>query len=103
MRETENGAFITLTGELDLAASTELEAQLDRLERRSPGTIVIDLRNLAFIDSSGLRLLLAADARARNSGRRVAFVRGPDAVQRVFEMALLDRRLSFVFDTGDEP
>jgi anti-anti-sigma factor len=53
------------------------------------------------MDSSGLRLVLEADMRARRDGRRLVVVRGPDAVHRVFTVATLDKRLEFVDDPSD--
>jgi anti-anti-sigma factor len=87
---------IAIRGELDISGVEELERSLAELESEQPQVLVIDLRGVTFLDSSGLRALLAADRRARRAGRRLALVRGPEPVQRVFEIALLDRRLTFV-------
>lgn len=87
---------LALRGELDLGAVDELEQALAAVEREQPQVIVIDLRDVTFLDSSGLRTLLAADRRAKSAGRRLALVPGPESVHRVFEIALLDRRLTFV-------
>jgi anti-anti-sigma factor len=59
---------------------------------------VIDLRGLEFMDSTGLRTLVSADQRARNAGRRLAIVRGPEAVDRIFNVTRLDERLELVDD-----
>jgi anti-anti-sigma factor len=48
--------------------------------------LIVDLSELDFMDSVGLRLLLAVDADARRDGFSIALVRGPAAVQRVFEI-----------------
>jgi anti-anti-sigma factor len=48
------------------------------------------------MDSSGLRALLAADARAREQGRRLVLVRGDERVQRVLRITRLDERLEIV-------
>src|ERR671915_135991 len=58
---------------------------------------------LEFIDSTGLRIVIAADARARKEGRRLVVVAGPPSVHRVFRIALLDRRLEFVEDAESIP
>jgi anti-anti-sigma factor len=91
-------ATVVLEGELDIAAVVELEPELEHLERDAPALIVLDLSALTFLDSSGIRMILAADARAREQGRRLALVPGPEPVHRIFELALLDRRLDFVRD-----
>jgi anti-anti-sigma factor len=59
---------------------------------------VVDLRELEFMDSTGLRTIVAADQRARDGGRRLAIVRGPDAVDRIFTVTRLDERLEIVDD-----
>jgi anti-anti-sigma factor len=48
------------------------------------------------MDSTGLRIVVSADARARENGRRLVVVRGPEAVQRIFRMTRLDERLEMV-------
>lgn len=55
-------------GELDLATVGQLETQIEQLCSRNAATIVLDLRQLAFMDATGLRLLLRLDAEARASG-----------------------------------
>jgi anti-anti-sigma factor len=53
------------------------------------------------MDSSGLRVILSADARARSADSRLVLVEGPPGVQRVFHVTLLDRRLEFVADPAE--
>jgi anti-sigma B factor antagonist len=91
-------AHVVLRGELDIATSPRLEEELESVEASLPGLILVDLRAVDFIDSTGLRTLLGADARAREGGRRLAIVRGPKAVDRVFEVTKLDDRLEIVDD-----
>jgi anti-anti-sigma factor len=50
------------------------------------------------MDSTGLRIVLSADARARAAGRRFVLVRGNDMVQRVLRITRLDERLEIVSD-----
>jgi anti-sigma B factor antagonist len=87
---------ISLVGELDLATAGRLESELRRVEQGRPPVLVIDLRELRFLDSTGLRMIIATDARAREDGRRVAIVRGPNSVHKVFQLAMLEKRLEFV-------
>jgi anti-sigma B factor antagonist len=91
-------AHVVLSGELDIATSPRLEEELASVEAALPGLIVVDLRAVDFIDSTGIRTLLGADSRAREGGRRLAIVRGPKAVDRVFEVTKLDDRLEIVDD-----
>lgn len=89
---------MSLIGELDLATAIRLESELRRVEAGRPPVLVIDMRELRFIDSTGLRLIIGADARAREDGRRMALVPGPAPVHKVFQLALLEKRLDFVDD-----
>ena len=92
---------VVLKGEFDIASFPLVEERLREVEKGRPGTIVFDLRGLRFMDSTGLRVILSADQRARRDGWRIVLVEGPEAVHRVFRLALLDRRLEFVTDPAD--
>jgi anti-sigma B factor antagonist len=101
-KTTRNGtvAVVAPTGELDLSGAAVLEDELDRLAAESElATVVLDLRGLEFMDSSGLRLVVMADSQAREAGRRLLLVPGAQPVQRVFEITRMNERLTFV----DEP
>jgi anti-anti-sigma factor len=89
---------LALNGELDIAGAARVEQELERIERESTATIVLDLRELAFMDSTGLRVIIAADGRARAQERRLVIVRGSATVQRIIEMTRLDERLEIVDD-----
>ena len=92
-------AVIAPTGELDLSGAALLEDELDRLASESElSTLVLDLRQLEFMDSSGLRLVVLADMRAREAGRRFVLVKGAETVHRVFEITRMSERLEFVAD-----
>ncbi len=96
---TRNGsvAVIVATGELDLSGAAVLEAEIERLAAEPElGTVVLDMRGLEFMDSSGLRLVVLADMRAREAGRRFALVRGSETVHRVFEITRMSDRLDFI-------
>lgn len=89
---------LELQGELDLSTTQQLEEELRRVEAASPAAVVLDLRGLRFLDSTGLRLIISADARARQNGRELILVRGPETVHRVFTITRLDERLQLVDD-----
>jgi anti-anti-sigma factor len=95
-------AVIAATGELDLSGAAVLETELERLEAEPEvGTVVLDMRGLEFMDSSGLRLVVLADMRAREAGRRFALVKGVETVHRVFEITRMSERLDFVVDPAE--
>jgi anti-sigma B factor antagonist len=83
---------IALAGELDMHSAGRVAEELHSAEATDAGRIVLDLSRLEFMDSSGLRVIVDADARSRRNGDRFELIRGPAPVQRVFELtALLDR------------
>ena len=98
----EDGAVrIALEGELDLAGARQLEESLAAAEREEPARLIVDLERLAFIDSTGLRLLLQADARARERGCELVLRPGEPAVQRAFEVTGALALLRFEGAPGD--
>jgi anti-anti-sigma factor len=91
-------AVIALEGDLDLAGAATLERELAGLE---DSIVVVDLRGLGFMDSSGLRALAVAALRAQGAGRRFALVPGAAQVMRVFDITRMRERLDFVADPGE--
>jgi len=95
-------AVVVLVGELDLAGSAALEAEIERLAALDGvERVVLDLRRLEFMDSSGLRAVALADRRMRAAGRALALIRGPDVVQRVFDITRMAERLKFADSPGE--
>jgi anti-anti-sigma factor len=91
---------MALVGELDLSSVAKVQEELRRIEADAPAKLVVDLSKLTFLDSTGLRCIVTADERAREQGRRIVIVRGPDAVQRVFAITRLEDRLEIVDDAA---
>src|SRR5918998_2423657 len=75
---------ICLSGELDLATAEGVQRELECVETTDVEAIVVDLSALTFMDSSGVRLMVRADARSRADSDRLTLLRGPASVQRVF-------------------
>ena len=89
---------VALAGELDIVNAPQLESQLAAVEADAGGTLILDLRGVEFVDSTGLRALIAANERARSAGRRLVIVRGAKAVDRLLSLTQLDQRLEIVDD-----
>ena len=90
-------ALISLSGELDLSGAPALDEEIGRLAAREDvRRVVLDLRSLAFLDSSGLRVVALAARRLSAGGRTLTLVRGPETVQRVFEITRMADQLDFV-------
>jgi anti-sigma B factor antagonist len=96
--EGEGQTRIALIGELDIASAPQFEESLVKVEADAPAVLVLDLRKVEFIDSTGLRAVISADERARSGGRRLVIIRGTTAVERVFSVTQLDQRLEIVDD-----
>jgi anti-sigma B factor antagonist len=77
---------VSLQGELDLASARQMEERFAAIDEQGPTRVVVDLAELSFMDSSGLRVLLLADSRAREKGYEFVLLPGRESVQRVFEM-----------------
>lgn len=89
---------LVLAGELDMVSASALEraaaAALGRGDR--PSELVLDVRELTFVDSTGFRALIAIKESCFAAGTGFAMTRGPDAVQRVFDISGVLKRLPFV-------
>ena len=86
---------LRVEGDLELATAAIVERELLRAEATDAQAIVLDLSGLEFIDSTGVRLLVEACARSRADANRLAVLRGPRAVQRVFELTGIIDTLPF--------
>ena len=77
---------VALGGELDIAAEGELAAGLALVLRTEPSVLTVDLRELEFLDSTGLRALLRLRTDCEAAGCRLLLVPGPASVQRALEV-----------------
>jgi anti-anti-sigma factor len=76
-------AWVHVGGELDIATTPQLERTLDASQAR---LVVLDLREVAFLDSSGMHAIVNAGIRARQAGRRLVLVRVPANVDRMLTL-----------------
>jgi anti-sigma B factor antagonist len=100
--ETRNQAVVIgVTGELDLASSPALERELEQGVASQAEVVVVDLRQLDFMDSTGLSVLVRAHQRATETGKRFGVVRGPQQVQRLLSLTGVADRLTLA-DSPEE-
>jgi anti-anti-sigma factor len=92
----EDSVRVTLGGELDLSSALVLEEELRRLEAHRPAELTFDLGELRFLDSTGLRVILSAHARAKRDRRRFRIVNVTEAVLRIFRLTGVADRLNVV-------
>jgi anti-sigma B factor antagonist len=77
---------VEASGELDLQSAGVLEREVTRLCAEGHDHVVVDLSQVAFIDSTGLRVLIGLHRAAQREGRTVSLRPGPRQVQRIFEL-----------------
>jgi anti-anti-sigma factor len=75
--------WVHVAGALDIATTPQLERSLSESHAR---LVVLDLRDLGFMDCSGVHTIVNASIRARREGRRLVLVRGIPHVDRVFAL-----------------
>ncbi len=93
VQRRDDVAVVLARGELDLATADTLRAALDRIG--GAARLVLDLRGLSFIDSTGLHMLVALHERAQREGFRLTLVAPPAPVDRAIRVSGLDEVLPF--------
>jgi anti-sigma B factor antagonist len=85
-RRFGDAAVVSVGGDIDLTTFGAVESALDAAGRQ--GTVlVLDLRAVGFMDTSGLRLVISQQQRAAADGYRLVVVPGSDKIRRLFEIA----------------
>jgi anti-sigma B factor antagonist len=83
-------------GELDIATVDKLQSEVSRLLATGFQRLVLDLRGVRFLDSTGLRLVLDLDAAAAAESYELCVIRGSRVVHRIFEVTQVAERLHFI-------
>jgi anti-anti-sigma factor len=98
IRVVRNGQAtrIAPAGELDIATTPALERAIADATGEPGAALVLDLRELTFMDSTGLRTLAQTNARAQGDGFTLSIVRGPRQIERVLEISGLGPLLPLV-------
>jgi anti-anti-sigma factor len=99
VKDEPGGTVLELFGELDVASSPALEAELARVSDAK--LLVIDLRALDFIDSTGLGVLVRTHHHAKEHGQEFALVKGAGQVERLLGLTGLSEQLP-VAETPEE-
>jgi len=99
VRNEGRALVFAVAGELDLASSPTLEQELEKVRDADVDLVIIDLRELRFMDSTGLHALVKANKRATEAGRRFAVVKGGAQIQRLLSLTGVSELLT----VGDSP
>jgi anti-sigma B factor antagonist len=86
VRHEKDRVVIALRGELDLASAPLLQSEIESSEIVTAKMVVLDLGELKFIDSTGLRVLLSAHECSRERGQEFAVTQGSPQVQRLLSI-----------------
>ena len=89
--------IVVVRGEVDIATADAVRAELDAACGRSDN-VVLDLREVSFMDTQGLAVVIEAQRACAGGGTRFAITRAPDHVHRLFEMIGLTSRLTVLDD-----
>lgn len=90
-------ARVILAGELDLTGKEAFTRALAEAGEEA-SLVVVDLRRLDFMDSTGVHCILRANIESQRNGHRLAVIRGPEQVQRAFEVTCTEDSLPIVDD-----
>jgi anti-anti-sigma factor len=93
-----DAAWVQVAGELDLATSPQFRQRLGEAQR-AVRLVVLDLRELYFIDSSGIHVILDAARDSRRCGGRLLIVRGPAPVDRLLTLTEVSKQVT-IFDAA---
>ncbi len=93
--------MLGLHGELDLLGAPLLEKEIESAEIEATGIVVLDIQDLQFIDSAGLRVILAAHERSRQHDQEFALTRGTEQVQRLFAIAGIGKHLRTILSPDE--
>jgi anti-sigma B factor antagonist len=90
------GIRVCAHGEIDLATVDRVRLEIERCVASGYERVMLDLRAVTFIDSTGVHLVIDADTAARTGGWDLQVIDAPGPVQRLFELTGLRDRLPFV-------
>lgn len=99
-RVQEDRAIVAVIGDFDLQVAQRVVDELSKVEAGEPSLLIIDLSRVSFLDSAGMGVIAAAQARANESGRDLAVVRPPYSVRRAFEVSGFGEVINVVDDIG---
>ncbi|MGB0889322.1 MAG: STAS domain-containing protein [Solirubrobacterales bacterium] len=99
--ESDDATIVSVSGELDIATADRLTKALAGIVVEPNHRLVVDLSDVEFMDSTGLRLLIGANRKAGEAGYRFAVVTGGSPAKRVFELTKMDEHINVVDRLAD--
>lgn len=96
VRNEQDRVVLRLDGELDLASAPLLQSEIENAEAGNTALVVLDLQGLEFIDSTGLRIILAAHERSQEREQGFALTRVQQQVQRLLTITRVGEHLRII-------
>jgi len=93
-------ARLTVTGEIDIATAPRVEEAIATVLAQGASAVIVDLSRLAFVDSSGLRMLITLNDRAGAEGWSLGLLRPPEPAFSVFQITGAEENLPFIEDSA---
>ncbi len=101
INEIDTAIIITIEGEVDLYSSPQIRKTIiDLIGDRKPA-LLIDLKNVTYMDSSGVATLVEGLQRIREYGGQLYLCNLQGAVREVFELSRLDKVFQIYKDVTD--
>ena len=94
-------ALIAVSGELDIASAPELEQALDQIRPELTKLVIVDLRELEFMDSTGLSIIVRAHQRLSESDCELTLIKGQPQVQRLLDLTGVADRVRLFAEPGE--
>jgi anti-sigma B factor antagonist len=101
VREESDRIVVKLAGELDMANAPLLQDAIESAELVAAKTVVLDLQGLTFLDSTGLRIILAAREQCWRRGQEFAVTPGSQQVQRLLSVTGVGEHLRTISSAGE--
>jgi anti-sigma B factor antagonist len=101
LQPRSDATLIVVSGELDIASAPELEQALDQIRPELTKLVVVDLRGLKFMDSTGLSIIVLAHQRLSKYDCELTLVKGPPQVQRLLDLTGVADRLRVGAEPGE--
>jgi anti-anti-sigma factor len=93
--------IVKLTGRLDTLTYEAAQANIAAVLDRAPSGVILDMAEMDFISSAGLRVMIILWKKAAAEGKKIAMAAVDPSIYKIFKIAGMDRQFDF-FDNQDD-
>ncbi len=101
VEDGHEASVVSVSGDVDLSTSRELQAQLRSAVAGPAGKLIVDLGGVPYMDSSGVATLVETMQLSRERGKRLVLSSMSERVRSIFEIARLDTVFTIVGDLDE--